>query len=162
MIDYEIKILFTKRFRISDSGIETTGFIQKSTYKWSEIVLAGVQLSSSKSNEQTLKQMGEMFTAFFENILRTREAMRFILFTMKDGTLVHLHVPEEHFEQVAALFSQFLQDRFTEKPQEYFELRKKLGKRVDPIFFLLSVIFIISISLVFLLVWATLQALLRQ
>lgn len=158
MIAYSIKLLFTINFRLDESGIQINGLFRNSLHAWDDIELAGVQLPRSKSNDQTLKQMGKLFTKVFEDILRTSESTRFILFKKKDGTLVHLHILEDRFADVVALFSEKLPHKFNSTGKDYFELRKSLGKKVNPISLTVGVIFFFGIAVLIFVIWAVLRS----
>ncbi len=157
MIEYSIKLLFTKYFRLDESGIQLSGIFHNALHAWDDIEMAGVQMATSKSDDKTLKQMGEMFTKVFEDILRTRESVRFILFKKKDGTLVHLHVPENRLSEVVALFSEKLPHKFNSTEQDYFKLRKSLGKKVNPISLAIQVIIFLGLAVLIFLIWATMR-----
>ncbi len=158
MIEYSIKIIFNFVYRLDESGVQIKSPFRRANHSWEEITAAGIQVPNTGSDEQTLRQMGSMFTKVFENLLRSIQSMRFILFKKNNGMLVHLHVPPDKLEEVSALFSKSLQQRFTNKPQDYFELRKALGNRANPVGLAIGVVVFLLLAIALVTAWALVRS----
>ncbi len=157
-LQYSIKIIFNFVYRLDESGVQIKSPFRQANHRWDEITAAGIQAPNADSDKQTLRQMGSMFTKVFENLLRSSQSRRFILFKKTNGKLVHMHIPPDKLEEVSALFSKFLQQRFTNEPQDYFELRRTLGKRVNIAGLAFGVLFFLLLASAIFAAWVAVRS----